>query len=237
MEKNILKPVSWCETWWQNGVWSISASRTISSTIPQLPLKYKHFYIISYNPRCGSRIWSRGGGPQLPRPKVADVAEQSRASEASYLRPGSRAHLRALEAFEFFSAQICILPHSRASFSLISDIYIKTKNLQLLLNEKWYAEGSEAGKFLNSNCKNSKILKKKYAERSKAKKIRKKLDRAPKWSILGPQNLASGGGPGPLGPPPLDPLVQPICSHSLWIHHKILFFLNLDNLYKPGTKH
>ena len=50
--------------------------------------------------RCGSRIWSRGG-PQLPRPKVADVAERSRASEASYLRPGSRVHLRALEAFEF----------------------------------------------------------------------------------------------------------------------------------------
>ena len=30
----------------------------------------------------------------------------------------------------------------------------------------------------------------------------KKLDRAPKWSILGPQNLGSGGGPGPRGPPP-----------------------------------
>ena len=49
--------------------------------------------------------------------------------------------------------------------------------------------------------KNSKILKKKYAERSEAKKIRKKLDRASKWSILGPQNLGSGGGPGPPGPP------------------------------------
>ena len=33
--------------------------------------------------RCGSRIWSRGG-PQLPRPKVADVAKRSRASEASH---------------------------------------------------------------------------------------------------------------------------------------------------------
>ena len=28
-----------------------------------------------------------------------------------------------------------------------------------------------------------------------------------KSSILGPQNLGSGGGPGPLGPP-LDPLVD-----------------------------
>ena len=50
--------------------------------------------------------------------------------------------------------------------------------------------------------KNSKIIKKKYAKRSEAKKIRKKLDRAPKCSILGPQNLGSGGGPGPRGPPP-----------------------------------
>ena len=98
---------------------------------------------------------------------------------------------------------------------------MKTKNLQLLLNEKWYAEGSEAGEFLNSNFKNnSKILKKKYAERSEAKKIWKKLDRAPKCSILGPQNLGSGGGPGPRGPPRLDPLVQSwqYCRHfvSMW---------------------
>ena len=50
--------------------------------------------------RCGSRIWSRGG-PQLLRPKVADVAKRSRASEASILWPGSRARLRALEAFGF----------------------------------------------------------------------------------------------------------------------------------------
>ena len=50
--------------------------------------------------RCGSRIWSRGGA-QLLRPKVADIAKRSCASEASILRPGSRAHLRALEAFGF----------------------------------------------------------------------------------------------------------------------------------------
>ena len=50
--------------------------------------------------RCGSRIWSRGG-PQLLRPKVPDIAKQSHASEMSILQPGSRAHLRALEAFGF----------------------------------------------------------------------------------------------------------------------------------------
>ena len=41
------------------------------------------------------------GGPQLLRPKVADVAKRSRASKVSILRPGSRARLRALEAFGF----------------------------------------------------------------------------------------------------------------------------------------
>ena len=41
------------------------------------------------------------GGPQLLRPKVADIAKRSRASEASILGPGSRACLRALEAFGF----------------------------------------------------------------------------------------------------------------------------------------
>ena len=41
------------------------------------------------------------GGPQLLRPKVGDIAKWSRASEASILRPGSRARLRALEAFGF----------------------------------------------------------------------------------------------------------------------------------------
>ena len=41
------------------------------------------------------------GGPQDLRPKVADVAKQSHVSEASNLRLGSRAGLRALEAFGF----------------------------------------------------------------------------------------------------------------------------------------
>ena len=41
------------------------------------------------------------GGPQLLRPKVADIAKRSHTSEVSNLRPGSRARLRALEAFGF----------------------------------------------------------------------------------------------------------------------------------------
>ena len=39
-----------------------------------------------------------------------------------------------------------------------------------------------------------------------------KLNRAAKCSILGPQNLGSGGGPGPRGPP-LDPRL--ICLNFL----------------------
>ena len=39
---------------------------------------------------------------------------------------------------------------------------------------------------------------------ARQKKIMEKLKRAQKCSILGPQNLGSGGGPGPRGPP-LDP--------------------------------
>ena len=36
---------------------------------------------------------------------------------------------------------------------------------------------------------------------ARQKKIMEKLNRAQKCSILGPQNLGSGGGPGPRGPP------------------------------------
>ena len=42
------------------------------------------------------------GGAQLLRLKVAAIAKRSCASEVSNLRPGSRARLRALEAFGFF---------------------------------------------------------------------------------------------------------------------------------------
>ena len=41
------------------------------------------------------------GGPQLQRLKVTDIVKQSHASEVSYPWPGSRVHLRALEALGF----------------------------------------------------------------------------------------------------------------------------------------
>ena len=45
--------------------------------------------------------FGQGGGAQLLRLKVADVAKRSRASKASILGPGSRALKQALEAFGF----------------------------------------------------------------------------------------------------------------------------------------
>ena len=39
-----------------------------------------------------------------PRPKFADIVKRSRMSEVSNLWPGSRAHLRALEAFGILTA-------------------------------------------------------------------------------------------------------------------------------------
>ena len=45
--------------------------------------------------------FGQGGGPQVLRPKVADVAKRSCTSKASNLWLGSRARLRALEAFGF----------------------------------------------------------------------------------------------------------------------------------------
>ena len=55
------------------------------------------YYMPESRNRCGSRIQVKG--PQLQRPKAANRAEGSHASKASYLWPGSRVHLRALEAF------------------------------------------------------------------------------------------------------------------------------------------
>ena len=48
---------------------------------------------------------------------------------------------------------------------------------------------------------------------ARQKKIMEKLNRAQKCSILGPQNLGSGGGPGPQGPP-LDPHLTKLVHES-----------------------
>ena len=55
---------------------------------------------------------------------------------------------------------------------------------------------------------------------ARQKKIMEKLNRAQKCSILGPQNLGSGGGPGPPGPP-LDPhLISILQQEQRWQFQK-----------------
>ena len=51
------------------------------------------------------------GGFQLLRPKIAHVAKQNHASEASNLQLGSRALKWALEAFWVFNAQMYAFSH------------------------------------------------------------------------------------------------------------------------------
>ena len=70
--------------------------------------------------------FGQGGGAQLLRPKIADVAKRSRASEASNLWPGSRALKRALEAFGFLMLKYAF-SHILKTLSLIFDIYFDTK--------------------------------------------------------------------------------------------------------------
>ena len=59
----------------------------------------KHFYWVplygmwSFHASSGADPGFGQGGPQLLRPKVANVVKRNRASEASILRPGSRALL------------------------------------------------------------------------------------------------------------------------------------------------
>ena len=68
------------------------------------------------------------GGAQLLRLKVADVAKRSRAKRSEQSAAGVQGPLKGPGSFWVFNAQICILTHSRDSFSLIFDIYFDTKS-------------------------------------------------------------------------------------------------------------
>ena len=67
------------------------------------------------------------GGPQGLRPKVVDVAKRSCVSKASNLQLGSRARLRALEAFGFLMLKYAF-SHILETLSLIFEIYFNTKS-------------------------------------------------------------------------------------------------------------
>ena len=59
------------------------------------------FQVFIYKSSGADPGFGQGGAQLLLRPKVAAVVKRSHMSEVSYLWPGSRAHLRALEAFGF----------------------------------------------------------------------------------------------------------------------------------------
>ena len=71
----------------------------------------------------GSRIWSRGGPRNFFR-DFADVVEWSRASKASQYWPGSRAHLRALEALAFLTVKYAFSHFSWYFFFKLFNVYL-----------------------------------------------------------------------------------------------------------------
>ena len=76
------------------------------------------------------------------------------------------------------------------------------KTLKFVLVKKLYAERSEAQKILNLNYKiwsniNEKVC---WAKWGQKKKKTEQLKEGLKSSILGPQNLGSGGAQAPLDP-------------------------------------
>ena len=83
--------------------------------------------------------FGKGGDPaseaESCRRIGAELCEQSKLSAA-----GVQGLLKDPGRFWVFNAQICILPHSRDYFSLISNIYIKTKNFtkwEMIYRAKW----------------------------------------------------------------------------------------------------
>ena len=75
--------------------------------------------------RSVSRIWSRGGPASEAESCWCSEAESCKQSEQSVARV--QGPLKGPGSFWVFNAQICILTHSRDSFSLIFDIYFDTK--------------------------------------------------------------------------------------------------------------
>ena len=71
--------------------------------------------------------FGQGGGPgaeaESCRRSEAELCERSEQFAAGVQGP-----LKGPGSFWVFNAQICILPHSRDSFSLIFDIYFNTKS-------------------------------------------------------------------------------------------------------------
>ena len=81
------------------------------------------------------------------------------------------------------------------------------KTFKFVLVERLYADRSEAKKILNLNYEIWSNMNEKVCRAKRGlKKTTLKLKEGLKSSILGPQNLGSGGGRAPRAP--LDPLVR-----------------------------
>ena len=76
--------------------------------------------------RCGSRIWS--GGAQASETESCRHSEAESCKRSQHSAAGVQGPLKGPGSFWVFDAQICILTHSRDSFSLIFDIYFATKS-------------------------------------------------------------------------------------------------------------
>ena len=79
--------------------------------------------LVLAKPSSGPRIWS-GGRPKIFIRVFADVAKRSRASEASQYWPGSRAHLRALEALAFLTLKYAFSHFSWYFFFKIFNVHL-----------------------------------------------------------------------------------------------------------------
>ena len=111
------------------GLWAVSTVRQTNVLISVLDVRDVHCYPQANLVRLQVRIQDlvKGGAP-------ASEAESCRHSEAEsrerseHSAAGVQGLLKGPGSFWVFDAQICILTHSRDSFSLIFDIYFDTKS-------------------------------------------------------------------------------------------------------------
>ena len=81
---------------------------------------------------CGSKIWSRG--TQLLRQKVAGVAKLS-CEQNEYMRLGSRANLRFMEAFGILILKYTFSNILETLFlSFLTSVYINAKNFTIYIS-------------------------------------------------------------------------------------------------------
>ena len=74
------------------------------------------------------RIQDLVRGAPGPETESCQCSESESLEQGEQFAAGLQGPLKGPGSFWVFNAQICILPHSRDSFSLIFDIYFNTKS-------------------------------------------------------------------------------------------------------------